>query len=334
MKLRAIAVLMGFLTSTALAAGPKAASCLLSRDAKECLANVAIVSLAKERSADSRVDGAESLLSSFVKAGVRRDNLLSAFKAEEDAAIYPRWSLAVARRTYALHHGIDSDVVESPQHIEALGGLLRKRGDGLDRLWLIWDACEAREGEAPEAIAKWDGTLDRLCTIDRSDVEALEKSLPGISDSAIAMVAAYNRDEVTLKRSISASLDTLSKLGIALNRKMSPSERAAFQVVLGLGHMFNATALAIHGNGRESAMAIEEALRHLSTVPAFARTSVLPLAFAQATWIYAKANMREKSLVSISKLLVHLDGPRVSSADKATAIGIAIEALQILESSR
>jgi hypothetical protein len=331
---KTIALLLGLFSSIAFAAGPKPVSCLSSADVKGCLADFAIAALAKERSAELRVDGTESLLSSFAKAGLRRDDLLIAAKDEVDAPIYSRWSLAVARRTYALHHGIDSDLAESPQHIEFLGGLLRKRGDGLDRLWLIWDACEAREGEAPEAIAKWNGTLDRLCTIDRFDVEALEKSLPGISDSALALVAAYNRDEITLKRSMSASLDTLSKLGTALNRKMSPSERAAFQVVMGLGHMFNATALAIHGNGGESTLAIEEALRQLSTVPAFARTSALPLAYAQATWIYAKAYMREKSLASIRKLLFRLDGPRVSSADKATAIGVAIEALQLLESSR
>jgi hypothetical protein len=204
MNPKIVVFLLALTTSSVFAAGPKASSCLRSQNAKECLADVAITSLAKERSPESRVSGIAALISSLAKAGVRRDVLLSAEEDEDTAPGNSRWSLAVSRRTYALSNGLNSDALESPQRLEVLAELLRKRGDGLDRLWIVWDACDAREGAAPEAVAKWDGTLDRLCALDQSDIEALEKTLPGISDSASALVESYNRDEAALKRSIAA----------------------------------------------------------------------------------------------------------------------------------
>ena len=57
MKSRTIAIPITLTTSTAFAAGPKAAPCLSAPDAVECLADVAIAALATERSSESRVDG-------------------------------------------------------------------------------------------------------------------------------------------------------------------------------------------------------------------------------------------------------------------------------------
>lgn len=332
MNARTIALVMSLATSTALAAGPKAVPCLSAQDAKDCLAGVAIAALATEKSPESRLDGTASLLSSLAKAGVRRGDLLSAARDNEAAPIYSRWSLAVARRTYALRHGIDSAPLDSPQRIEALAELLRGRLDGMDRLMLAWTACEAREGETPDVIAKWDGTLDRMCRIDASDFDAMEKGLPGLSALGATVVNAYNRDELSLRRSIAASLGVLSEYEKALDRKMPATERETIQGVLAIGHLLNATALAISGQGSEAAKAIEISLGHLAKAPTLGRATEFQMALTQASWIYAKAGMREEAFSALRKSLARVDERGMSGGDRATAIGISIETLRTLES--
>ena len=334
MNAKTIALVLTLATSTAFAAGPKAVPCLSAPDARDCLAGVAIAALATENSPESRVDGTASLLSSLAKAGVRRDDLFSAAKGDEAAPIYSRWSLAVARRTYALRHGIDSAALESPQRIEAMAELLRGRLDGVERLMLAVFACEAREGEAPDAIAKWEGTLDRLCRIDASDSDAIEKGLPGLSALGATVVDAYNRDEASLRRSLAASLGALSEYEKALDRKMPSTEREAIRGMLALGHLFNATALAISGHGAASAKAIEISLRHLAKAPTLGRSQEFQMALTLASWIYAKAGMRDEALAALRKSLARVDGRGVSGGDRATAIGISIETLRTLESAR
>lgn len=324
MNAKTIALVLTLATSTAFAAGPKAVPCLSAPDARGCLTDVAIAALATEKSPESRVDGTASLLSSLVKAGVRRDDLFSAAKGDEAAPIYSRWSLAVARRTYALRHGIDSAALESPQRIEAMAELLRGRRDGLERLMLAIGACEAREGEAPDAIAKWEGTLDRLCQIDASDSD---------EGSALAapVVDAYNRDEAALRRSLAASLGALSEYEKALDRKMPSTKREDIRGLLGVGHLFNATALAISGHGAASAKAIEISLGHFAKAPTLGRSPEFQML---ASWIYAKAGMRDEALAALRKSLARVDGRGVSGGDRATAIGISIETLSTLESAR
>ena len=334
MNARTIALLLTLATSSALAAGPKAAPCLTVPDPKDCLAGVAIAALATEKSPESRVDGTASLISSMAKAGVRRDDLFSAAKDDEAAPIYSRWSLAVARRTYALRYGIDSAALESPQRIEALADLLRGRGDGLEKLILASAACEAREGEAPDAIAKWDGTLDRLCRIDASDSDAMGIGLPGSSALWVPVVDAYNRDDASLRRSIAASLGVLSEYEKALDRKMPATAREGLQGILAIGHLVNASALAISGDGAGAAKAIEISLGHFAKAPTLGKTSEFQMFLMQAPWIYAKAGMRAQALASLRKSLARVDGRGVSGGDRATAIGISIETLRILESVR
>jgi hypothetical protein len=334
MNVRTIALVLTLATSTAFAAGPKAVPCLSALNAKECLAGVAIAALATEKSPESRLDGTASLISSMAKAGVRRDDIFSAAKDDETAPIYSRWSLAVARRTYALRHGIESAALESPERIEAMAELLRGRRDGLERLTLAWAACEAREGESPDALAKWGGTLDRLCRLDASDLDAMEKGLPGLSSLGATVVDAYNRDEASLRRSIAASLDVLSEYEKALDRKMPATEREALQGMLSIGHLFNATALAISGHGTGAAKAIEISLGHLAKAPNLGRASEFQLALTQASWIYAKAGMREEALAALRKSLARVDGRGMSGGDRGTAIGTSIETLRTLESAR
>jgi hypothetical protein len=124
MNVRTIALLLTLATSNAFAADPKAIHCLSAPNVKECLAGVAIAGLTTERSLESRLDGTASLISSMAKAGVRRDDIFSAAKDDETAPIYSRWSLAVARRTYALRYGIESAALESPERIEAMDQLI------------------------------------------------------------------------------------------------------------------------------------------------------------------------------------------------------------------
>lgn len=331
---RTIALLLTLATSTAFASGPNAASCLSAPDAKECLASIAVAALAADKSPESRVDGMASLLFSLAKTGVRRDNLFSTANNEETAPIYSRWFLAVARRTYAMRYDIESATLDSPQRIEALAELLRRHRDGLDRLLIIVNACEAREGEPPDAVAKWAGTLDRLCRIAATDSDAMEKGLPGLSAFAATLVDSYNRDEPALRRSIAASLDVLSGYEKALNRKIPPTRREAVQFILAIGNLFNATALAISGHGEEAGKAIGISLENLAQAPTLGNAPELQIALTQASWIYAKAGMRKEALSALRKSLARIDRRSVSGGDRATAIGVAIETLRILESVR
>ncbi|MEY5098102.1 MAG: hypothetical protein RJA36_821 [Pseudomonadota bacterium] len=329
-----IGILLTLATSTAFAAGPKATPCLSAKDVKGCLAGVAIATVTTEKSPEARADGTASLLTSLAKAGVRRDELLSAASDEEAAPSYSRWTLALARRTYALRYGIDSAAQDSPQRIEAQAELLRGQRDGLQRLMLAWAACEAREVAASGTIAKWDGTLDRLCRVDAVDSASMEKDFPGLSVLAAAVVDAYNHDEASLGRSIAASRGVLSEYDKALNRKISTTERVAIQGILVVGNMLNATALAISNRGSEAAKAIEISIGHLAKAPSLGSAPEFQMTLAQASWIYAKAGMREKALATLRKTLARVDGGSVSGGERASVIGIVIETLRTLESVR
>ena len=144
MRSATTALLMILAVSSALAAGPKASSCLSVPDAKDCLAGLAKATLASEKSPESRADGYASLVSSMAKAGVRRDDIFSAATDDGAAPNYSRWSLAVARRTYALHFGIGDSSVDSPQRIEALADLLRGRRDGME--WVFRSIVTGHSG--------------------------------------------------------------------------------------------------------------------------------------------------------------------------------------------
>jgi len=58
------------------------------------------------------------------------------------------------------------------------------------------------------------------------------------------------------------------------------------------------------------------------------------MVLTQASWIYAKAGMRDEAMGSLRKSLAHVDGGRnVSDGDKVTAIATGIETLGALESA-
>jgi hypothetical protein len=58
------------------------------------------------------------------------------------------------------------------------------------------------------------------------------------------------------------------------------------------------------------------------------------MALTQASWIYAKAGMRDEALAALRKSLARSDGREVSGGDMATAIGTSIETLRAIESTR
>lgn len=331
---RTLALLLVLATSSAFAAGTKAASCLYAKDQKGCFADVAIAALATEKSPEARVDGTASLLTSLAKSGVRRDELLSAARDEEKAPSYSRWALSLARRTYALRYRIDSSAMDSPQHIEEQAALLRGQRDGLQRLMLAWAACAAREGEEASTIAKWNGTLDRLCRVDASDSVAMEKDFTGLTALAAAMMDAYNHDEASFIRSIAASRIVLSTYDKELKRKMSTSERESIQGILIVGNMLHATALSISNQREEAVKAFELSIGHLAKAPSLGRLPEFQMISAQGAWIYARAGMRPKALAVIRNTLSRIEGGGVPGGESAMAIGNLIEALRILESVR
>lgn len=249
-------------------------------------------------------------------------------------AIYSRWSLAVARKTYALRFGISDAAVDDLERIEALATLLRSRRDGFERLAIAWTACEAREDAPPAIMAKWDGVLDRLCRMDDSDADALDKGFPGLATMAAPLVNAYNRDEKVLRQSLAASVDMLSGYEAALTKKLSAKEREEIHMVLVFGHLFNAMALATAGHRQLSAKAIEVSLDHLRKAPSISKAPEFQMVTTLASWIYAKAGMRNEAMKAVTESLVKVDRGRSSSGgDKATAIATAIETLRVLESA-
>jgi hypothetical protein len=335
MKSAMIALLLAISAGSTFAADRSASSCLAAAGAKECLAGVALAALAKDKSAESRVDGYASLLSSLAKAGVQRDDVFAAGTDDESAPIDSRWSLAVARRTYALRFDTGDAGVDDPARIEAMATLLRGRRDGLERLMVIWAGCEAREGGSLSALEKWDGVLDRLCRMDGSDAEALEKDFPGMSAMAAPVVDAYNRDDQALRRSLVASLDTLSRYESALSGKMSGKDREGIHGILGIGHLLNATALATAGYQQASAKAVDVCLGHLRKAPTIGKILEFHTVETLASWIYAKAGMRDEAMKAVRESLSKADRIRNGSGGgKATTIATAIETLRVLESTR
>lgn len=334
MRLAITTLLMILTASSALAAGPKASTCLTVPDAKDCLAGVAKATLASEKSPESMADGFAALVSSLAKTGVRRDDIFLAATDDGAAPVFARWSLALARRTYALHFGIGDSSVESLQRIEVLADLLRGRSDGLERLMVAWAACEAREGETPAVLAKWEGMLDRLCRLDDSDTDALEKGFSGLSALAAPIMDAYNRDNDGLRRSIAVSLGVLAEYEKALDRKMPTAQREAILGALAIGHLFNAIALATSGHRSEAAKAIGISLWYIAKAPTIRKTTEFQMALTQASWVYAKAGMRAESLQAVRESLTRVDNGEIGSGgDMATALATAIETLWVLESA-
>ena len=332
MKTRIIAVAAALTSSFAFAATPLASACLSYPNATECLADVAAAAVATEKSAELRIDGYASLVSSMTKAGVRRDDLFAKAVDDETAPVFSRWSLAVARKTYALHFEIDSIDVDRPQKIEALADLLKRRRDGFDRLAVILAACEAREGESQDTVAKWSGVLDRLCTIDELDSESLEKEWLGFSVLVMPMVDAYNRHGDALRNSLAASLSVLGEYEKSLSRKMHAREREGIHGVLAIGHLFNAIALATYGHQSGAAKAMAISLGHLSKMPKLRKAREFEMLMTYAPWIYAKAGMRDEATKGVKGLLVRLDQAKnMSGEEKLSVLAMAIETLHVLE---
>lgn len=322
------------LATTAHAVGPKAVPCLSAADPKGCLANVAAASLAAEKSPESRADGYASLLTSLAKAGVRRDDIFSAAVDDGTAPVFSRWLLALARRTYALHFEIVDAAVESPQRIEVLADLLRARRDGWEKLMVVWAICEAREGEPPSALVGWNGILDRLCRLDDLDVVALESELPGLSAMFRPVVDAYNRDNEALGRSIAASLSVLAEYEWVLGQKMPAKDRDDIRLIIAIGHLCNATALTITGRGSGAKKALGISLGHMAKAPSHRKDPGYLMTQVLASWIYAKAGMRDEAIKSVRESLGRADGPHGGSVgDRVSAVATAIETLRVLESS-
>ena len=332
MKTATTTALLLLFASSTFAASSKATPCLNVPDAKGCLAGVAMTALASEKSAESRTDGYASLLSSLVKAGVRRDDVFAAAINSETAPLLSRWSLAVARKAYAQRFSVAEASEDDPGRIEAVADHLRNRPDGLERLFVAFTACEAKEDMSPAALAEWDGVLDRLCRIKAADSDALDKMIPGLSAMVAPVIDAYNRDEHALRQSLLQSLNTLSGYHALLAESASAKERENLRGILAFGHLLTATALATAGYREGAFKALETSLGHLRKAPSMA--TEFQMFFSQASWIYAKAGRRDEASRAIKESMAKVDRKRSGSGgDRATDIAIAIETLSLLETT-
>ena len=332
LKAAVATILLVILAAPSLAASPKAYPCLTSTDAKNCLVGIALKALASEKSAEARLDGFASLLSALVKSGIRRDDAFAIAIDDASAPLISRWSLAVARKTYAFQFSIANAQVDDLDRIEAMGEYLRSRQDGLERLAVASTSCETRENLPALTVSKWGGVLDRLCRIDPSDAEVLEKEIPGLSAIAPPLFDAYNRNEKALRQSLPASLNILSGYETLLAESKSATERSAMRGILAVGHLFNASALVTSGYQEGAVKELEISLSHLRKSPAIAQAPEFKLFFAQASWIYAKAGIRDKAMNSVRESIRNVDQKKVGSCGhEASAIATAIETLRILD---
>jgi hypothetical protein len=327
-----IGVLLMLAACPVLAAGPKAVACLSDKDAVGCFTAVAAAALVQERSAESRLEGYADLLSTMAKIGVRKDDIFFAASDDDSAPVYSRWTLALARKTYSFQFGIEDKSGDSPQRIEMLGNFLRRRSDGLERLFIVWNACEARESVSPEALARWEGTLDRLCKLDESDIQAIESMSPDFSSVAALFIHAYNRNEEALRR-LNANVDIIfAGYEKALRRKMPAAERKAILGALAYGHFMRAAALAIAGNGSGSVRAIEMALDYFKRSPDPGKAIGGELILATTSLVYGKAGLRDKSMKTLKKAAARIDRAKnMHGGDKALALSGLAETLSVLQ---
>lgn len=310
-----------------------ATTCLKASDPSECLVAVATMRLKNEKSSEKRLDGYASLITSLAKSDIRKDELLNQAIDDESAPAKSRWSLMLARKVYATRFNISNADIETHQKIETLANSLRAKYEGIDRMMIIWDACEAREVEKIEAIETWGGALDRLCKLDESDIDSIDKEIPGMSAITMPMIDAYNRDGEALRESIQRSLSVIDGYQKLVNKTRSRTDKEALRGMIAMGHWFNAIALATSGSDSASTKAIDIALAQLSEASIGKKSIESQLMVANASWIYAKAGEQEKSKKAIRNALQNLDKAREGSAsDRAAVISMVIEALHELNS--
>lgn len=316
-------------------ADQSATACLYSADSSKCLADKAFKLLSAEKNAAFRVNGYTSLISALTKAGLRRDDIFTASDSGdlESASMTERWSLSIARRGYAMRF-LDAETgLESLEKLEAIASLLRSRVDGFERLQIIDSACETREGIPANTLVKWEGLLDRLCRIDPSDMEAMEKEFPGLSMMASPMVDAYNKDSKSLGNSLSVSFEVLAQYETLLQGKTTQKEREAMRGALFLGHFMNAIALATANQGASANKALDTAMGHLAKAPSLVKSPEFASFIAYESWIKAKTGHREDAIKSVHKTLNRVDRMhKVPASEKVLAIATSIETLDILNS--
>lgn len=237
----------------------------------------------------------------------------------------------MTRTGYALRFLDKETELESLEKLEAIASLLRSRVDGFERLQIIDSACETREGIPAITLVKWDGLLDRLCRIEPSDMEAMEKEFPGLSMMASPMVDAYNKDSKALENSLSVSFEVLAQYEALLQGEITQKEREAMRGALFLGHFMNAIALVTANQVASANKALGIAMGHLAKAPSLKKTPEFAAFIAYESWIKAKIGHREDAIKSLHKTLNRVDRMHKDpSSEKVRAIATSIETLDIL----
>lgn len=334
MKFQHIVFALSLATTSALGAQP-ASSCLSKADPKNCLANFAISSLAKDKNAGSRIAGAAALITTLAKANMRRDDILTMVKDDEMASILARWTLAVSRNTYIFRFELPLETQESNTRLNIIGQHLRSSTIGMDRFTVILAACEAMNKESKQAQEKWNGALDDFCSMNQSDADAIEREFPNLSVVTKPLVAAYQKDSVELGNSLGASIKIISDYQNLLTDKLPSKDREFIHTMIFLGHIFNAWALATANHGVPAVKALELAMKYSDEKPSIDQAKEFQVIKSMMSWIYAKAGMREEALKMIKTSLHNIDRNKNSAGGEIAAVlALAIETLHELEALR
>lgn len=327
------AVLSLALAATAMAGG--STDCLSTERPMDCLADRANEFAQSEKSATLRAEGYESLLLALSKAGIRKDGVFndSAGAEVEDAST--RWRLGVARRVYALNFLQDDSNLASVNRSYATAVAIKEHEKGFERLAIIWTACEAREATPRSKMARWEGALDRLCSLSRSDAEALDEEIPSLAIIAAPMIDAYNRNLDAMKRSMAISNELLSEYGILLDKASTDDGRTAIRLLIAIGHALNASAFALVDMPDEAAKEVKAATDSLAKLPMTGKDPTLDLINSYLSWAMAKAGMHAQAMGEVRTILSNVDSNNdMDSGDKALALAECIEILDAVRTGK
>ncbi len=234
-----------FFLQVAFAGNP--VDCLKKQDPINCLASEAQSRLDQSKDGTLRSEKYGSLLVTLATAGHRQDSIYFASEKAtlEAGSLLSQWQLMIGRYTYALRFLPSPLLVEYKKNIFSLAGLLDKRLDPTDTLYMTISACEAREAIASKVRDDWRFFLDDQCRSDLYDLEKLNDEDRLLWVIMAPFIDSSNRDRSSLDESIEKS----SALAKAFEEDiLSLKDRERKNALLGLSLLSRAIQVIAYAN--------------------------------------------------------------------------------------